>query len=109
MDKKRIPKRVENKIKEYVEILKADRLPISKVILFGSYAKGTQHRWSDVDVCIVSPKFKNSFKAIQYLWLKRIFDKDVTIEPVGFTPEDLKDEYSSLIHEIRTTGIEMKV
>jgi len=52
MAKKRIPKQVEKKIKEYVDILKADNLPIKKVILYGSYAKGRQHKWSDIDVCI---------------------------------------------------------
>ncbi|MCK4553754.1 nucleotidyltransferase domain-containing protein [Candidatus Parcubacteria bacterium] len=109
MAKKRIPKRVEKKVKEYVDILKADNLPIKKVILYGSYAKGRQHKWSDIDVCIISPKFKDPFEALQYLSLKTIFDMKYTIEPVGFSPRDFQDKYDSLINEIKTTGIEISV
>ncbi|MFC1613219.1 nucleotidyltransferase domain-containing protein [Patescibacteria group bacterium] len=107
MPKKRIPKTLEKKIYEYIDILKKDNLPINKVILFGSYAKGTQHKWSDVDLCIISPKFKNPMKAMDYLWQKRIFDMKYTIEPIGFNPKDFNDKYSSIIHEIKTTGIEI--
>lgn len=107
MSKKRIPKRLEKKIDEYIEILKKDKLPINKVILFGSYAKGTQHKWSDVDLCIISSKFKNPFKAMDYLWQRTIFDMKYTIEPIGFSPKDFNDKYSSLIHEIKTNGIEI--
>ncbi|NCP17493.1 nucleotidyltransferase [Candidatus Falkowbacteria bacterium CG_4_9_14_3_um_filter_38_19] len=109
MAKKRIPKQVEKKIKEYVDILKADNLPIKKVILYGSYAKGRQHKWSDIDVCIISPKFKDPFKALQYLSLKTIFDMKYTIEPVGFSPRAFQDKYDSFIYEIKTTGIEISV
>ena len=78
------------------------------MILFGSYAKGSQHKWSDVDLCVISPKFKNAFDAMQYLSLKTIFDMKYTIEPIGFSPKDFNDDYSSLIYEIKKTGIEIK-
>lgn len=109
MAKKRIPKIVEKKISEYVAILKKDKLPIKKVILFGSYAKGTQHRWSDIDLCIVSPRFDDHWKALRYLRKKAPFSLRYTIEPVGFTPKDLKDKYDSLIGEIKERGIEIRV
>lgn len=109
MVRKKIPKKVEGKIKEYIEVLQKDKLPIKKVILFGSYAKGTQHKWSDIDLCVISPKFKNSFDALQYLSLRTIFDMKYTIEPVGFSPKDFKDEYDSLVYEIKNTGVEIPV
>lgn len=109
MVKKAIPKKVTEEIEKYVRVLKEDNLPISKVVLFGSYAKGTQKKWSDIDLCIVSPKFKNAYSAMQYLWLKRkIRDVDYTIEPVGFSPADFSDKYDSLIQEIKKTGIQIK-
>ena len=108
MVKRAIPKKLKKNIKEYIEILEKDKLPIKKVILFGSYAKGTQHKWSDVDLCVISSKFKNAFDAMQYLSLKTIFDMKYTIEPIGFSPKDFNDDYSSLIHEIKKTGIEIK-
>ena len=108
MAKKKISPKVEKEIKEYINILKEDNLPVQKVILFGSYAKGKQNKWSDVDVCIVSPKFKDAFSALQYLWLKREKDYGLTIEPIGFNPKDFA-ESDSLIDEIKRTGIEIKV
>ncbi len=108
MVKKRIPKSVEKSIKEYIQILKTDKLPIRRVYLFGSYAKGKQHKWSDVDVCVISPKFKDSWKATQYLWSKRIFRGKSTIEPIGFHPKDFKEK-TSLTQEIKKTGIEIEV
>jgi predicted nucleotidyltransferase len=110
MVRKTIPNQVKQEIKQYIQILKQDKLPITKAILYGSYAKHKQNEWSDIDLCIISPKFKNSFDALNYLWMKRkIFDIHYTIEPIGFSPKDFTDKYDSLINEIKTTGIEIKV
>lgn len=106
MDKKRIPKTLEKKIYKYIDILKEDKLPIDRVILFGSYAKGKPHKWSDIDLCVISPKFKNPFDAMQYLWLKRIDNNTPTIEPIGFSAKDFK-EGSALIEEIKKEGIKI--
>ncbi|MBF8280484.1 MAG: nucleotidyltransferase protein [Candidatus Magasanikbacteria bacterium] len=108
MAKKKLPLIVKKNINEYIAALKKDRLPIERVILFGSYAKGKQHRWSDIDLCIVSSKFKDAWRALQYLWSKRIYDSGITIEPVGFSKRDFKYP-SSLIAEIKRTGIDIPV
>ncbi len=108
MVKKTIPKKIKEEIADYIQILKDDKLPIERVILFGSYAKGKQHKWSDIDLCIISPKFKNSWQALQYLWSKRIKDSGLTIEPMGFNPKDFKNN-DSLIYEIQRAGIEIKI
>ncbi|OGQ44561.1 MAG: hypothetical protein A3H42_06190 [Deltaproteobacteria bacterium RIFCSPLOWO2_02_FULL_46_8] len=86
--------------------LHKDRLPIQKVYLFGSYARGNPHRWSDIDLCVVSPRFTDPWKATQYLWSKRTTDRGRTIEPVGFSPKDFQHE-SPLTREIKKTGIEV--
>ena len=110
MVRKTIPNQVKQEIKQYIQILKQDKLPITKAILYGSYAKNKQNEWSDIDLCIVSPRFKNSFSALNYLWMKRkIFDPRYAIEPIGFTPQDFTNKYDSLINEIKTTGIEIKI
>lgn len=97
-------------IRQYVATLKADQLPIQRVLLYGSYAKGRQHKWSDIDVCIISPKFKDSLHAMQYLWSKRNFNPNATIEPVGFNPKDFRDENeTSLTREIKQHAVEMRV
>ncbi|MFH1030646.1 MAG: nucleotidyltransferase domain-containing protein [bacterium] len=109
MAKKRIPKKLKEKITNYIQVLKEDELPIEKVVLFGSYAKGSQNKWSDVDLCVISPKFKDPWKATNYLWEKIIFDMEYTIEPVGFNSNDFKNNNSSLINEIKKNGIEMSI
>src|SRR4030042_5470332 len=86
----RVPKKIEKKITDYIRILRADKLPIREVILFGSYAKGKQREYSDIDLCVISPKFKDPFDAMQYLWVKRADDNTPTIEPVGFSLKDFK-------------------
>ena len=110
MATKKIPIKLKEVIKEYVHSLMTDDLPIQKVILFGSHAKNTQQKDSDIDLCIVSEKFKDPLSTIEYLWSKReISDLQYTIEPIGFTPKDMKNKYSTLIHEIKSTGIELTI
>ena len=110
MATKKIPIKLKEVIGEYVNSLKTDNLSIQKVILFGSYAKNTQNKDSDIDLCIISEEFQDPLSTIEYLWSKRkIKDLQYTIEPIGFTPNDMKNKYSTLIHEIKSTGIELKM
>lgn len=104
MSKKRISKKLRQSIQEYLKILKADRLPIEEAVLFGSYAKGLQNKWSDVDLCIVSPAFKDSWEATQYLWQKIPRNFSLILEPIGYHPKDFK-EGSSLISQIKKMGV----
>lgn len=109
MVKKTIPKKITKKVNDYISILKKDNLPIDKAVLFGSYAKETQNKASDIDLCIISPRFKNAFEAMQYLYLKRANNQTPVISPIGFSPKDFADKYDTLIQEIKQTGIEMPV
>ena len=104
MAQKTIPQKIEKEIRDYVDVLKKENLPIKSVYLFGSYAKGTGRKWSDIDVCIVSPQFSDFFDALQYLWARRI--RNSSIEPIGMTPEDFADD-TTLNREIKQTGIKI--
>ena len=106
MAKKKLSKKITVQVQRYIAILKKDKLPIQKILVYGSYAKGTPHKWSDIDVCVVSSKFKNTWSAIEYLWAQRLFDKHYTIEPIGFSVKDFSSS-SPLIDEIKNTGIEV--
>jgi len=108
MAKKRIPKNIVKVVKDYTQRLsKQEKLPISRVIIFGSQVKGRPHKWSDIDVCIISPRFKDALKAMQFLFIQRN-KKEVLagLEPVGFT-EKAFSQSSSLIEEIKNTGVEL--
>lgn len=104
--KKKLTKKVKSEVLKYLSILKEDNLPIQKAFVYGSYAKGTSTKWSDIDVCIVSQKFTNTWNAIGYLWSRRPFDLHYTIEPIGFSVKNFR-EGSPLIDEIKKTGIEI--
>jgi len=94
-------------IREYIEVLQEDGLPIDRVFVFGSYAKRRPGKWSDIDVCVISPRFGKKLDPYEYLWTKRRREDVLRgIEPVGFHPMDFIDE-DPLAWEIKTTGIEI--
>lgn len=96
-----------NQIRKYLDILKKDDFPIEAVYLFGSYAKGTYTKNSDIDLCIVSPILDNSLSSILDLAGKTVDIEDSIIELIGFSPEYFNTAFSGLVHEIRETGIKV--
>lgn len=92
------------KLKKYIRILEDEGISVKKVILYGSYAKGIANESSDIDVCIVSDNLgKDYYKELINLSILAL-KVDDRIEPVPFTPEDLKDKYNTLASEIRKYG-----
>ena len=104
MSQKILPQTLIMVIDHYLQSLKKDHLPIDRVFVFGSYAKGHARPDSDVDVCIVSPRFSNPIKAIQYLLSKRELNLRYPIEPIGFHPQYFHCD-TAIIREIKKTGI----
>jgi len=102
----RIPESVQKIVKDYVLNLRK-QIPVEKAIVFGSYAKGNTHKFSDVDIAIFSDYFKDMSRvdSIYFLLLNAV-DYDADLEPQGFT----MDEYNKpvgLVSEIIKTGIEI--
>ena len=98
-------------IKVYLKELKKKIKP-EKVILFGSYAKGTADRDSDIDLVIVSNDFKRmAFERRLDLLidarehpLTRKFGMDI----FGYTPEEFTNASPlTTLGEIKETGIEV--
>ena len=105
MAQKTIPKKIKKNVQDYLDYLKNSGMPIEKAFVFGSYAKGKQNKWSDVDLCIISPRFKNSANLLEYLWAKkRERDTNAGISPVGFHPKDFVNE-DPLAWEVKKNGI----
>ena len=44
-------------VKNYVREIETKGVRLRTAILFGSFAKGTQHEWSDIDVALVADEF----------------------------------------------------
>ncbi|MBA3027539.1 MAG: nucleotidyltransferase domain-containing protein [Desulfobacteraceae bacterium] len=99
-----LPLNVKETIDSYLKTLDLQNIPIKEAILFGSYAKGSSHEWSDIDIALVSEIFDGD----------RISDKDKirritlsvssTIEVIPFSPEDFHPQ-NPLAKEILSTGI----
>ncbi len=88
-------------IKRYMKAVENAGIPVSFVILFGSQALGNTHKWSDIDLIVVSPHFDDQKQRedINLLW--RIAARvDSRIEPVACGLQQWKDDTSSAIIEI---------
>jgi len=81
--------KLNNIISKYIDAVNAV-FSLDRVYLFGSYAKNTPHKWSDIDLAIVSKDFAhiNSYEAMVILSkLKRNIEP--AIEALPFTPKDI--------------------
>ncbi len=98
-----------SKIHKFIRLLREQGVSVSKVILFGSYAKGKANPNSDIDLAIVSRQFGRDVAEEMMLLRKAALKIDSHIEPVPLSPDDLDDNYGTLSQEIRRHGIDMRV
>jgi len=86
-----------------------EAMPIDKVYLYGSYAKGTQSENSDVDLCFFSQAFERRRTMdilTELFYLKIKYDKDLLIEPNAFPLSEL-DNDNPFVNEVLRTGTEL--
>ena len=100
---------VSSTVIEYVKDA-ANALPISKAYLYGSYAKGTENEYSDVDICFFSESFEGQRPVNVLATLIRLTGKykDVFIEPKVFALADIEQD-NTFVKEILRTGKEVPV
>lgn len=93
-----------NLVRKYREVLIKKGIPVEKIIVFGSYAKGNPKPWSDLDLCIVSKNFgKDRYdEMVQLVHIASPIDS--MIEPHPYNSKDLEDPFDPLAHEIKTHG-----
>lgn len=94
----------EKLIKRYKEILRKNNIHFEEIILFGSFAKGNQKMWSDMDLCVVSKQFgKDLHNEMVFLnYLTNTIDDMIEVHP--YHPKDLEDPFDPLASEIRKYG-----
>lgn len=88
----------------YLEIV-SSRYHIEHVILFGSYAKGTYHADSDIDLAIVFKSLDDTID-MQIELMKLRTDDDLLIEPHPFQLTDFNSA-NPVVSEILKNGIEL--
>lgn len=91
-------------VKIFLERLQKDNIRVSKAILYGSYAKGTNDEWSDIDLAIVSDDFSGNRVLDKERMIKSIVDINTSISPLPYRPEDF-DESDLFVKEIIESGI----
>ena len=91
-------------IRQYARDL-ARRFNPERVILFGSYAKGTSHEDSDIDMAIIFDSLYDVFDTqVELLKLRRQFD--IRIEPHPFIESNFNLSHP-LAKEILNHGVEI--
>jgi len=98
--------RITRLIKSLISTIDND-VKISNAYLFGSYAKGTANKWSDIDLALVSPEFKgirfyDSKKLIPYL---RGCPEQIEVHPIKKSDFEKPNLF---VKEIIKTGIKIK-
>jgi predicted nucleotidyltransferase len=90
----------------YVNIVCA-KYSLTRALVFGSYAKGTHHANSDIDVAVVMKNADNLFDA-QVALMRLRNDDDLMIEPHVFREKDFTAD-NPLVYEILQAGVELNV
>ena len=105
MVKRTIKKDISDSINKFVEEIKK-KYNITAIILFGSYAKGTENEDSDIDIAIISSDFsdiiEDGAKLIGLTW-----KIDTRIEPHPITTEDYQKVSNPFVREVVDTGIKV--
>lgn len=96
MDKKTVIKRV----KKYADTVKKN-FPVKKIILYGSYAKGTPREDSDIDVAVILESVDDDFLKSETKLFRLKRDIDPRIEPILL---EEKNDKSGFLEEILKIG-----
>lgn len=105
MAKTIISREIMESIEKYIEKI-SQYYKIEAIILFGSYAKGTENEDSDIDIAVISSDFKNIIQdgadLIGFTW-----KIDTRIEPHPIRTEDYKNVATPFVQEVINTGIKV--
>ncbi len=87
----------------YKRKLDTRKIPVERMYLYGSYAKGRARQWSDIDLCVISSEFHDRIESTMML-MKLRGDEELIISPIAFSPGTFIEE-NPLAYEIRRTGV----
>lgn len=78
-------------VKQYVKELKKRHINPEGILLYGSYATGTAHPYSDIDLLVISKDFKKikPINRLEQLSLATM-PLNAPIEAIGYTPSEIR-------------------
>lgn len=105
MDKRAI---IKKKLRIFKNELKRDFL-IDRIIFFGSRASGRHHRYSDIDLIIVSPKFRNLDFVERGAKMYDYWKLNYPVDFLCYTPKEFKrlSKQITIVSEAVKEGIEI--
>ena len=106
MNNKKINSEIEDIVLKYVDKI-CKNYKVEAIILFGSYAKGTENEDSDIDIAIVIDKFKDNIidEEVEFMNIRKGID--YRIEPHIIRIDDYKNVTTPFVKEVINTGIKV--
>lgn len=101
-------KKTNKQLKDYITFVANNNPHLKKVYLFGSYAKQTNNKHSDIDIALIIDNLDDDEKFDLQVELMLLASKyDTRIEP---HPISLKDYNinTPFVDELKRTGVELK-
>lgn len=95
---------VYKKVQSFLNKLRLTGFHISKAYIFGSYAKGQEDQWSDIDVAIISPQISNDRFEERIRLTELAISIDDRIEPMPFNLDSFSDD-DPFVRQIKAEGV----
>jgi predicted nucleotidyltransferase len=100
-------KKTSKLVKDYISFVISKNIELVKVYLFGSYAKHSETKDSDIDIALIIKDLKDEDKFDLQVRLMLFASKfDLRIEPHPISNSDFNSS-NPFAYEIRKTGVEI--
>jgi len=96
---------LEAAITNFIKALQSG-ITVEAVVLYGSYAHGSPHQWSDIDVAVISPDFEAVAQwRRQEIIATLTLNRDRRLAPIGCSSSEYQNPRPhSFLAEIMRTG-----
>ena len=103
MAKRKVDKNIKDTIDKYISKI-SEHYKIDAVYLFGSFARGSQHEYSDIDIAVVSNDITDEMDDMAKM-MTLSWGIDTRIEPHPIKTEDFYKKETMFVNEVIRTGI----
>lgn len=93
-------------VNKYIEIV-SKNYDVIAIILFGSYAKGTQKEDSDIDIAVITDDIKTDKFDEEVNLMQLRNNIDYRIEPHIISVTDYENNETPFVVEVKNTGIQV--
>ena len=102
----------ETKVNKSIRRMKSKILKNNDVVkagIFGSYARGEAKKASDVDLIIVSNKFKNKKFRYRSIGFYKYWDLDYPVDFLCYTPKEFEEKRAriTIVSQAAKEGVEI--